>query len=95
MTVSISYLKARLSEVLRHVRGGGEVIITDRGQAVARLAPLSAVDQGHVRLNELIDSGLVRPGKGSLPKSFAQHALPSDPEGSVRETILDERKSGR
>ena len=36
-TVSVADAKARLSEILARVEGGGEVVITRRGQPVARL----------------------------------------------------------
>ena len=38
-TVSISQLRAHLSEVLRQVQGGTAVAITKRGKEVARMVP--------------------------------------------------------
>ncbi len=38
-TVGVRELKNRLSEYLRHVRAGESVLITDRGEVVAELAP--------------------------------------------------------
>ena len=40
-TVGLKDLKARLSELVNRCRAGERVIITDRGQEVAMLAPLS------------------------------------------------------
>jgi prevent-host-death family protein len=36
---SASRLKARLGQYLRSVRAGGEVVVTDRDQPVARIVP--------------------------------------------------------
>lgn len=64
-TVGIRELKSRLSEYLRLVRGGEEVLITDRGEVIAELrrpggtaselrypALLLHARQGRVRLGE-------------------------------------------
>jgi len=37
-TVSVAEAKARLSEILARIEGGGEVVITRRGHPVARLS---------------------------------------------------------
>jgi prevent-host-death family protein len=39
-TVTVAQAKARLSEILSKVEKGGEVVITRRGQPVARLSPV-------------------------------------------------------
>ena len=41
-TTSVVQLKSRLSEYLRRVKAGGELVITERGVPVARLMPLDA-----------------------------------------------------
>lgn len=38
-TVGVRELKNRLSEYLRHVRAGGGVLVTDRGEVVAEIGP--------------------------------------------------------
>jgi len=40
LSVSVSEAKNRLSELLRRVQAGEEVLILDRGVPVARLTPL-------------------------------------------------------
>jgi prevent-host-death family protein len=40
--VGVAELKARLSEFLREVRGGREVVVLDRDRPVARLVPYEA-----------------------------------------------------
>lgn len=57
MEVGIRALRERLSEWVDRVRAGEELVVTDRGKAVARLVPI-----GHERaLDRLIREGLVEP----------------------------------
>ena len=93
-TVPVSILKARLSEYLRRVRAGEEVVVTDRGVPIARLMPL-APEQWHSRVQALSEAGLVRPGEGPLPDSLLEECGPADPSGSVLSALLEERDSGR
>jgi prevent-host-death family protein len=53
--VGIRALRDRLSEFVERVRAGEELVVTDRGRAVARLVPV-----GHERvLDRLIREGVV------------------------------------
>lgn len=92
---SISTLKARLSEYLRFVRNGEEVIVTDRGSPVARLAPLESAERHDAHLRGLIEAGLVRPAEGPLPNDFWERTRPEDPEGRSLGALLEERERGR
>ncbi len=57
MEVGIRALRDRLSEFVERVRAGEELIVTDRGRAVARLVPV-----GHERASDrLVREGLVEP----------------------------------
>lgn len=93
-TVSVSELKARLSEHLRRVRAGRTVLVTDRGRAVAVLAPVREVAAADARLQDLVDTGLIRPGKGAISPDFWNLPRPQDPEGAVLEALLQEREGG-
>ena len=42
LTVSVAEAKAHLSEILARIEGGGEVVITRRGQPVARLSAVNS-----------------------------------------------------
>lgn len=82
--VGVRELKAHFSRYLDHVRDGGTVIVTDRGQSVAELIPLGRRD----RLAELIASGAVRPArraKGTLPTAIAG-------SGPVSDLVSDQRR---
>lgn len=92
-SVSITELKARLSEYLRYVSTGEEVVVTERGRPVAVLGPtLGEVDDP--RLAELVDRGLVRPGRGRVPDGFWDLERPRDAEGCVRSAVVEERAEG-
>ena len=56
--VGVRELKNQLSRYIDQVREGKEVIVTEHGRPVARLAPLEETDR---RLQALIDAGAVTP----------------------------------
>ena len=64
--------KNRMGRYLRAVRNGQTLIITDRDRPVAKLSPPDKVEQSESaienRLRELENHGLIRLGKGPLPK---------------------------
>ena len=70
-TVSVTELKARLSEYLREIKRGGEVRVLERGIPIARLTALENATEslpGEVaqRRQRLIASGVLAPGAGKL-----------------------------
>jgi prevent-host-death family protein len=89
-TVSISILKASLSEYLEAVRRGEEVIVTDRGRPVARLLP---VPSSNGRWERLIREGILSP-----PRKARTGKL-TPPRGKKRagvlSALLEERAEGR
>jgi prevent-host-death family protein len=94
-TAAVSELKARLSEYLNQVKGGMEVLITDRGKPVARLVPVSRNKDLKESLVRMEKQGLIRLGPGKLPKDFWKIPRPVDPEGLVLKALLEEREAGR
>lgn len=92
---SISQLKARLSRFLDAVRQGEEIIVTDRGHPVARLAPVRGEFAEDARRDQLIRSGRLIPPRRPLPDGFWDRARPSDPEGRGLFALLEEREEGR
>lgn len=95
--VGVAYVKAHFSEFLARVRAGEEIVVTDHGRPVARLAPVSTDRQlaSEEHLSELERAGIVRIGASRLPRSFWEAELPNDPDGAVLGVLLDERASGR
>jgi len=92
-TVSVSILKARLSEFLRRVRAGDTLVVTDRGAPVAIVTPLPAGEyEGDV--NALVERGLVRPPSAALPEDFWGRPRPKDPSSCCCAAVLQERAEG-
>lgn len=94
-TVSVSKLKASLSEYLAKVKAGEEVLVTERGRAVAKLVPVPAREGLPEQLLDLERRGIVKIyGTGRIPKSFFARPKPEDPEGLVLKALLEEREEG-
>jgi prevent-host-death family protein len=73
--VGIAAFRAEIKRWLDEVRAGREVVITDRGMAVARLI---GVDAAPI-LSQLEDEGLVRlPRKTPRPKASGRSRVPAD-----------------
>src|SRR5215470_8981945 len=94
-TASVSKLKASLSEYLRRVKGGEEVLVSERGRPIARLVPVTGRDALPDHLAELARQGLARIGSRRLSRAFWELPRPRDPNGSVLKALLEERDTGR
>ena len=84
-------LKTRLGTYLRQVREGTTIIVTERGEPIAELRPLSKAaartDKG--RLDELVAVGaLTRKSEGRLP-SFVSIPAAGEP---ISGTIVKDRE---
>jgi len=94
--VAVAELKASLSKYLAQVKGGNEILITERGKAVAKLVPLNRnASLFPPHLLELERAGIVRLGTGRLPDDFWKLPRPRDPKGRVLKALLAEREEGR
>lgn len=70
MKVTVRELKSRLSEHLRNVAAGEEVVVTSRGKEVARLVPPRArrrASTGAEAIARFRSLPWVRPGSGEKP----------------------------
>ncbi len=95
-TAAISTLKASLSEYLLRVKAGEEVLITERGKAIARIVPLQreeAMIPQH--LLTLEKTGLARIGTGKIGGAFWKAVRPADAKGRALNNLLEERRAGR
>ena len=92
--VGIRELKNRLSEYLRMVRGGEEILVTDRGVVVAELRkPGTALETPYPGLVELARSGKARLGAANRADLYP--ALePLLAEGEAAQ-LLDEERGER
>jgi len=91
-TTSVVELKARLSEHLRLVKAGHELVITERGVPVARVVPLDDGQRRSTRRLRLTRGGLMKPGRGKLPAVLKK--APSGAASGVLAALLAERGDG-
>jgi prevent-host-death family protein len=92
-TVGIRELKNRLSEYLRSVRAGEGVLVTDRGEVVAELAPPGLRDT-----DPTVPAGLVALARQGLvtlatPRPSRYPALPRVRRSLASQLLDDERGS--
>jgi prevent-host-death family protein len=91
---NVAQLKAKLSEYVPQVKGGAEVLITERGVPVARLVPLDPQSRRANREQRLAKAGILRPAINPTLKLVA-------PVGDVTlgaaaiEVLRAEREQGR
>ena len=84
MEVGIRELRDHLSQYIQQVEAGDEVVVTDRGRAVARVVPI----KGARAIDRLIAEGLVTPGT-----SRKRRARPrAKTVGTVSDLVADQRR---
>lgn len=93
-SAGIAELKARLSEYIAEVRGGEEVLVTDRGLPVARLTPVDPVPGGMEDLRDLERAGIIRLPDRKPDLSWLDSPRARDPEGRSLRAVLREREEG-
>ena len=71
-----------------------EVLVTDRGRLIARLAPVMGGEQEESRRDLLVRSGRLRPPTQPLARDFFKRGLPADPTGRSLSALLDDRGEG-
>ena len=95
-TATVTEAKNGLSSLLRRVKAGESVLITDRGIPVARIEPIDAADDQSAQIDRLVRSGAVRPGTGRLPRGFLKGPTTRVPRAaSVVDALIEERRTGR
>jgi prevent-host-death family protein len=91
---AVADLKTNLSRYLSRVKAGEEIVVTERGVPVARLVPVTAVGSDLEDLRDLERQGLMRLGRGKLPRDFWKLERPRDAKGLVRKAVVRERDEG-
>ena len=84
MEVGVKELRNNLSRYLDRVRDGDEVVVTDRGRAIARMVPVGAERV----LDRLIAEGIVTPA----PQSKRRASEPIKAKGTVSDLVADQRR---
>jgi prevent-host-death family protein len=93
-TATVVRLKSELSRYLRRVKAGDEVLVTERGVPIARIVPIRRASPDLESLRDLERQGLIRLGRGQLPRDFWKLPRGRDAKGAVLKALLDERDSG-
>lgn len=84
MEVGIRELRDHLSRYLERVQAGEEVIVTDRGSAIARVLPMS----GERAIDRLIREGLVTPARTKKRRA----GRPIKAAGTVSDLVAEQRR---
>ena len=92
-TAAVSKLKATLSEYIRYVKAGEEVLVTERGKPVARIVPVGPEVRGDARRMDLIRRGVIRPGKGPISKELLKQLPVVNIPGDILRRVMDEERS--
>ena len=95
-TATITEAKNGLSALLDQVRAGESIILTDRGVPIARIEPVTRLDDVSGRLQRLVRAGVVRPASADPPLDLLRTPGPKVRGGaSAVEAVLEERREGR
>lgn len=92
ISIGIREAKINLSKLLKNVQKGGEIIITDRGQPVGKIVPIT---QNSLSLTERIN-GLERQGWIESQKANEQRPLPPPlplPDELAQKYLQEDRNS--
>lgn len=85
MEVGIRELRADLSRWIKRVRDGEEVVVTDRGEPVARIVPAN----GRSRFDELVAAGVIKLAPRRKPRPLPP---PIEGIGPLSDLLREERR---
>jgi prevent-host-death family protein len=94
-TTGIAELKAHLSRYLDQVKGGEEVLVTERGLPVAKLVPLRTGEERSSRRHRLARAGLLQLGAGRVRAALLRAPRGARVGTGVLKALLAEREEGR
>ncbi len=89
----VSELKASLSKYLARVKAGEEVVVTERGKAIAKLVPMPRDEDAEMeRLREMERRGVLTFPEREFTDDFWDLPWPEDPGDTVLKALLEERE---
>lgn len=94
-STTVTNFKSLISAYMRQVKDGEEVLITERGQAVARILPVNGVASLPGHLLEMEKRGQLKRAQTSLPDNFWDLPRPMDPHAKLRAAVSQEREESR
>ncbi len=90
-STGIKELRSSLTETLERVKAGESVVVTERGQPIARIVPIEPEGE---RIARLIRAGVLRaPLQPMDVEAFLKLPRMEDPEGLLVKYVLEERGS--
>ncbi len=84
MEVGVRELRNHLSRYLERVRDGEEIVVTDRGRAIARVLPVGAERV----LDRLIAEGIVKPAQQTKRPA----GKPIKSKGTASDLVAEQRR---
>lgn len=94
--LGVADLKAKLSQHLERVKAGEEIVVTERGQPIARIVPLAGSQSRDARILDLARRGAALLPERKLSSALARKILemprPRLPEGTIERVIDQERE---
>ena len=90
-SVNIADLKNRLSQYLKQVRAGNEIVVRVRNTPVARIVPIARDIDEDQELRVLAAEGKIRLGQGVVDDSFWDLPAPRVPIDAIRRAMKWER----
>jgi prevent-host-death family protein len=94
-SVGLAELRERLSAYLKKVKSGQEVLITERGVPIARLAPLTGAHEGRKPVELPSREGTPNRSGGKVRDSLCSPPTGAAVGESVLAALLSERDEGR
>jgi len=91
-STNIADLRNRLTQYLREVREGEEIIVCDRNRPIAKIVPLALDDDA--QRTELVAAGLLRPASRRLSPGFWRLRRPPIDIGVAVAALSAERDEG-
>ena len=82
----------QFSKVVRAVRAGKEVVLTDRGRPIAVIKPIQNIDREEAALQAMADEGLIVPPARRGPTPMARWRPVRVKGKPLSQTIMDERE---
>ena len=89
-SANIAELRNRLTQYLREVRHGEEIIVRDRQRPIVKIVPFT-VDEEDAELQALIAEGLARTAERPLPPSFWKQRRPNLSLERVVKAVMADR----
>lgn len=90
---AISKLKVTISEYIGFVKAGEEVLVTERGKAVARIVPVEKATKTDAHYAALVRRGILKPGKGPVDlQAIRDLPISRVPDGTIIRVLNEDRE---